>query len=143
MEKNIAGRGENTTNLPLVRFGGLDADEMPDVAPEVGHIVDGPLVQVRVVPEAQAIFGVHILQEPPHGRLCGALVAPELGGRHFLCAAANSSRIKLREKLGRRYWLYWDEEVLSNRKVPRPRSLFDDRNRALGSTLPIPPPSAM
>lgn len=45
------------------------ADEVPDLAPEVAKILDGPLMQVLVVMELQAVLSVDELLEAVH--LCG------------------------------------------------------------------------
>ncbi len=61
---------------------------MPNVAPEIGHIIDGPLVQAGIVLKIQAVFGVYMLHELPHLGSLGAPVSPELDCRRHLVGVA-------------------------------------------------------
>ena len=61
---------------------------MPNVAPEIGHIVNGPLVQAGIVLKIQAVFGVYMLHELPHLGSLGAPMSPELGCRRHLVGVA-------------------------------------------------------
>lgn len=72
-----------TTHL-IKRLGGLDAGKMPDFFPELGYILNRPLVQSWIVVEVQLVLGVYMLQEFPHlGGLRGGM-SPEFGASHLV-----------------------------------------------------------
>ena len=55
----------------------MDAREGPDLLPELGEAVNGPIIQVIVILQGLIIFLVDELPESPHVTRRGVLVFPE------------------------------------------------------------------
>lgn len=72
-----------TTHL-IKRLGGLDAGKMPDLLPELGYILNRPLVEGWIIVEGERVLGVYMLQEFPHLSGLWGGMSPEFGASHLV-----------------------------------------------------------
>ena len=55
----------------------INTCEGPNLCPELGEALNGPIIQIIIILQCPIIFLVDELQEIPHVTRCGVLVFPE------------------------------------------------------------------